>query len=71
MLFVKKCLTGLNYNSQNNGEVDPDIFLINSINGTFVVISLTNHVLFVFIGFLLQRYRARSFREYKMDHTIK
>lgn len=71
MLFVKKCLTGLNCNSQNNGEVAPDIFLINSVNGTFVVISLTNHILFVFIGFLLQRYRARSFREYKKDHTIK
>lgn len=41
---MKKCLTGLNYNSQNNGEVDPDIFLINSVNGTFVVISLTNHI---------------------------
>lgn len=71
MLFVKKCLTGLNYNSQNNGEVDPGIFLINNVNETFIVISLTNHVLFVFIGFLLQRYRARSFREYKKDHTIK
>lgn len=56
MLFVKKCLIGLNYNSKNNGEVDPDIFLINSISGTFVVTSFTNHVLFFFIGFLLQRY---------------
>lgn len=71
MLFVKKCLIGLNYNSKNNGEVDPDIFLINSISGTFVVTSFTNHVLFFFIGFLLQRYLARSFRESKKDHTIK
>lgn len=55
MLFVKKCLTGLNYNSQNNGEVDPGIFLINNVNETFIVISLTNHVLFVFIGFLFAK----------------